>query len=61
MDREVPVGFSSIRCESRVRVKDDGRPERARRLLENAERYCVVLNTLRNGLPVESAFELTTA
>src|SRR5206468_8416340 len=36
MDREVPVGFSSIRCESRVTVKDDGRPERARRLLENA-------------------------
>jgi uncharacterized OsmC-like protein len=39
-------------------VKDDGRPERARRLLENAERYCVVLNTLRNGVPVESTFAL---
>jgi uncharacterized OsmC-like protein len=60
MDREVPVGFSSIRCESRVKVKDDGRPERARRLLENAERYCVVLNTLRQGLPVESKFDLAT-
>jgi uncharacterized OsmC-like protein len=60
MDREVPVGFSSIRCESRVTVKDDGRPERAKRLLENAERYCVVLNTLRGGVPVESTFELTT-
>ena len=58
MDRETPVGFSSIRCESRVSVKDDGRPERAKRLLENAERYCVVLNTLRNGLPIESTFEL---
>ena len=56
MDRDVPVGFSSIRCESRVTVKDDGRPERAKRLLENAERYCVVLNTLRGGVPVESAF-----
>jgi uncharacterized OsmC-like protein len=60
MDREVPVGFSSIRCESRVTVKDDGRPERARRLLENAERYCVVLNTLRGGVPVESKFDLAT-
>ncbi len=58
MDREVPVGFSSIRCESRVVVKDDGRPERAKRLLENAERYCVVLNTLRGGVPVESKFSL---
>jgi uncharacterized OsmC-like protein len=61
MDRETPVGFSSIRCETRVTVKDDGRPERAKRLLENAERYCVVLNTLRNGVPVESKFDLSTA
>src|SRR5438132_12071210 len=61
MDRDVPVGFSAIRCETRVTVKDDGRPERARRLLENAERYCVVLNTLRNGLPIESRFELNTS
>jgi uncharacterized OsmC-like protein len=60
MDREVPVGFSNIRCETHVRVKDDGRPERAKRLLENAERYCVVLNTLRNGVPVESKFNLAT-
>src|SRR5215211_5096874 len=47
MDREAPVGFSSIRCETTVQVKDDGRPERAKRLLENAEKYCVVLSTLR--------------
>jgi uncharacterized OsmC-like protein len=60
MDRAVPVGFSSIRCESRVTVKDDGRPERAKRLLENAEKYCVVLNTLRGGVAVESAFSLQT-
>jgi len=58
VDRQAPVGFSHIRCETRVGVKDDGRPERARRLLENAERYCVVLNTLRNGVPVESTFAL---
>ena len=61
MDRETPVGFSSVRCETRVSVKDDGRPERAKRLLENAERYCVVLNTLRNGVPVESKFDLATS
>jgi uncharacterized OsmC-like protein len=58
VDRAVPVGFTDIRCETRVAVKDDGRPERARRLLENAERYCVVLNTLRGGVPVESSFVL---
>jgi uncharacterized OsmC-like protein len=56
--RDVPVGFGSIRCETRATVKDDGRPERVRRMLENAERYCVVLNTLRSGVPVESEFSL---
>jgi uncharacterized OsmC-like protein len=56
--RDVPVGFGSIRCETRATVKDDGRPERVQRLLENAERYCVVLNTLRSGVPVESEFSL---
>jgi uncharacterized OsmC-like protein len=61
LDRQTPVGFTRIRCETRVSVKDDGRPERARRLLENAERYCVVLNTLRSGVPVESAFSLQDA
>jgi uncharacterized OsmC-like protein len=61
MDRQAAVGFSGIRCQTRVTVKDDGRPERAQRLLENAERYCVVLNTLREGVRVESSFDLATA
>lgn len=60
LSREVPVGIQSIRCETTVVVKDDGRPDRAQRLLENAERYCVVLDTLRSGVPVESTFSLET-
>lgn len=55
---EVPVGFQSIECQTKVRVKGDDRPERTQRLLENAERYCVVLNTLREGVEVQSNFEL---
>ena len=58
MSREVPVGVTDIRCTTRVTVKEGTNPERARRLLENAERYCVVLNTLRSGVPVESDFQL---
>jgi uncharacterized OsmC-like protein len=58
MSREVPVGVTDITCTTRVRVKEGTNPDRARRLLENAERYCVVLNTLRTGVPVESAFHL---
>jgi uncharacterized OsmC-like protein len=58
MAPDVPMGIQHITCETRIAIKDDGRPERAQRLLENAERYCVVLATLRNGVPVESAFSL---
>jgi uncharacterized OsmC-like protein len=58
MARDVPVGVTGITCTTRVRVREGTNPERARRLLENAERYCVVLNTLRDGVPVESDFQL---
>jgi uncharacterized OsmC-like protein len=54
----VAVGVTGISCSTRVKVKEGTNPERAQRLLQNAERYCVVLNTLRSGVPVESAFEL---
>ena len=47
-------GFDSIWLGDHMLYRDDGRPERAKRLLENAEKYCVVLNTLRSGVPVES-------
>jgi uncharacterized OsmC-like protein len=59
ISREAPVGVTDIRCTTRVKVKEGTDPERASRLLQNAERYCVVLNTLRSGVPVESDFRLT--
>ena len=58
MSKEVPVGMTGIDCQVRIKVRDDGRGERARRLLENAERYCIVLNTLRNGVEVNTDFEV---
>jgi uncharacterized OsmC-like protein len=61
MTRDVPVGLTGVHCETRIKVKDDGRPERAQRLLENAEKYCVVLNTLRTGVDVKSDFSLETS
>ena len=57
---EYPVGLTAIRCRTHVVVKDDGRGVRAERLLRSAEKYCVVLDTLRRGVPVESMFELET-
>ena len=61
LSRDVPVGLTSMRCDTRVKVAGEVDPERAKRLLENAERYCVVLSTLRGGIDVQSQFELDGA
>ena len=58
---EYPIGLTGIRSTTRVTVPDDVRGERADWLLRSAEKHCVVLNTLRNGVPVESAFSLKQA
>src|ERR1700704_42658 len=55
---DFPIGLTAIRCTTRVTVPQDVKGDRAERLLRSAEKYCVVLNTLRNGVPVESEFSL---
>jgi uncharacterized OsmC-like protein len=60
MSREVPVGMTGIGCRVRLKVHGDGRGDRAQRLLENAEKYCIVLNTLRNGVDVKTDFQVET-
>jgi len=42
------------RCRTTVTIADDERGERAQRLLRSAERYCVVLDTLRTGVDVDA-------
>ena len=61
MGREFPIGLTAIRCHTRVVVGGDELGERADRLLRSAERYCVVLSTLRGGVEVDSTFELSKA
>ena len=58
MGREFPVGLTAIRCHTRVVIKGDAKGERAERFLRSAERYCVVLSTLRDGIAVDSTFDL---
>ena len=58
MGRQFPIGLTAVRAHTRVVVRGDERGERAERLLRGAERYCVVLSTLREGVPVEATFEL---
>lgn len=58
MGREFPVGLTAVRAKTVVRVGPDVDEERAARLLRSAERYCVVLDTLRRGPEVSSSLEL---
>lgn len=58
MGREFPIGITAIRAHTRVVIRGDERGDRADRLLRSAERYCVILSTLREGVPVETSFSL---
>ncbi len=61
MGKEFPIGLTDIRCRTRVVVGGPDASERTDRLLRSAERYCVVLNTLRAGVPVDSTFQVEPA
>jgi len=61
MGRDYPVGLTAIRCTTKVSLAEGVKEDRAERLLRSAERYCVVLDTLRAGVPVESDFSTSTA
>ena len=58
MGREFPVGIRTIRCRTTVTIADDARGDRAARLLRSAERYCVVLDTLRTGVEVDATIDV---
>ena len=61
MGREFPVGIRSIRCTTHVTIAEDANGERAERLLRSAERYCVVLDTLRTGVEVDASIDIRSA
>jgi uncharacterized OsmC-like protein len=58
VDRDAQVGATGIDMRSSVKVKDGVDPDRAKRFLASAERYCSTLQTLRNGVQVTTDFQL---
>jgi uncharacterized OsmC-like protein len=52
--RDAPVGFRAIRL--RFELDTDASAEQKKKLLELTERYCVVLQTIRNAPPVSASF-----
>ncbi len=55
LDRNAKVGIEKLELRTHVRVRG-GDPERARRVLEAAERYCAILDTLRNPPEIRATF-----
>ena len=61
VDPTAPVGFSAIRLRADI-VAPQATPEQLAALREKAEKYCVVLSTLRTPPPIEIAWgEATTS
>jgi uncharacterized OsmC-like protein len=51
VDKEAPVGFAQIRL--RFDITTDAPQDKLDQLLKLTERYCVVYQTLKNGVPIE--------
>ena len=58
VEKNVPVGFQSMRCNIRMRAKEGTKPELLEKLGVAAERCCVVQQTLRSPPPVQTKFEV---
>lgn len=52
VESDVPVGFQQMRVHLRMRLAEGSHPAAHRRLVRAAEHCCVVLHTLRAGVPV---------
>jgi uncharacterized OsmC-like protein len=57
VERDVPVGFQRLGLAVRVRAAPGTSPRRLEHLATAAERLCIVLDTLRHGVPVDVAFD----
>jgi uncharacterized OsmC-like protein len=57
VERTVPVGFQRMRCEVRLQTKDGIGEEAIKMLLAAAEHSCVVMQTLRHGVAVQTQIE----
>ena len=58
VDESVRVGFQSMRCQTKMEVAHDTDPRTVEILLTAAERSCVILDTLRGGVDVQTKVDL---
>jgi uncharacterized OsmC-like protein len=55
VSKEVPVGFISIRLE--FDLDTDAKPDQLESLAKLTERYCVVYQTLKKGVKIETKYQ----
>ena len=58
-DRSVPVGYTHVRCE--IAIQAQGDPERLQRMVEKAEQFCVVRQTLQGGASLQTDITINAA
>lgn len=58
VQRDVPVGFQSMKCHVNVEPVEGTDPRLVRKLLKGAEYSCVNLQTLRNGVSVDTSIDV---
>lgn len=59
IDKQVPVGFQTMRCNVRLKAKPGTDPALLEKLRIAAEQCCVVQQTLRNPPPIETKFDMS--
>ena len=57
VERAVPVGFQRMRCGVRLQTRDRIDEETMKKFIAAAEHCCVVMQTLRNGVTVQTHVE----
>lgn len=58
VDRDVPVGFQSMQCKVDIQGADETDKKELKKLVAYAEYSCVNLQTLKNGVEIETAINL---
>lgn len=56
--KDAPVGFKAIRL--RFEIESDATQEKLEQLLKLSERYCVVYQTLKAGVPISTSMQRRT-
>ena len=57
VDPDVPVGFLHMHCAAEIRAAEDTDPRMLDVLCRAAEHSCIVLSTLRTGVPVTTSID----